>query len=174
MKEGYEGKFIFSTICNSKLFELSKSLQSCTSFWSFKKKLKMICHLQEAYLNGIMLNVHNFTMNPLSTVSTVYTRYLRFKWFTSLFILSHPSDWELLWGWDWYFYFLCPSNNTTPYHSIQSCIWLPYRCEAMWVLLIIFGYGIQIYYCGIFLYVHARNLSEYLAEWVVKTITSQT
>lgn len=77
---------------------------------------------------------------------------------THIYVYStHPPDWKLLWGWSWYFCFWCLSNKISQQYSIQSCIWLPQKCEAMWVLFTVFVYGTHIDDYGISLYIHARN-----------------
>lgn len=85
------------------------------------------------------------------------------KWFTSVGSVS-PSDWKFHWVWGW---------GLFPIMSFQSCssilfypalYWLPEKSKAMGVLIILFVYCPLMCYCAIFLSVHTRNDSEYLAE----------
>lgn len=123
-------KFISSTTHNSELFECSKSLQLYISFLSFKKKtLKMVYHLQEAFLNGILFNIillSTFLAQlPLVCMMRRKGQVIHiYVYPVSSTRLKTPLDAEAE-----IFIFYAFSILSTI--SIQSYIWLFYKCEAM-------------------------------------------
>ena len=135
-------------------------------FKAFLKKIQKVYHLQWAFLNGILLSraLPWASLARRSRSPLVYMMHCQFQ-VTYIYAYSASSTgWKFFRGWAWCFCFLYLSNNTVQYYSTQNCICLTYKRDTVWVLLIVFVYGMLICSYGISLYRHAGNYSEYLGE----------
>lgn len=130
----------------------------------FLKKFRKVYYLQGVFLNGRWPNTSTVSLPAWSKRPPLVCRtHCKVKWFTSVGSVS-PSDWKFHWVWGW---------GLFPIMSFQSCgsilfypalYWSPEKSKAMGVLVIVFVYGLLMCYCAIFLSVHTRNDSKYLAQ----------